>query len=444
MATAQTFDRLTVLPDLDSGIVRKIQKWLEDAADSELFRINLISWAGKWGVDIEKTVTHFLHLTKAGIMDLSWDIHCPQCNVVLAQETTLQKASPVHHCQFCIKDVESRFDDHFEVTFTVNAGVRTVKGWPRYEPSANVEIYLKEKIPAGGKKTVDLKLPKSAAHLRFVSWPPVNVHVVPAGRGFAEPVVEFYGVQDVRYPEIVPAGEFRLSLKNAAAVEMNLMIENHDMREYEPHETSPRLSGLQVATSPAFRTLFGSETLSDRESLKVRTVTLVFTDIKGSTSMYQQLGDARAYNLVRDHFDILFSEIFRHGGTVVKTIGDSVMASFMLPLEAVKAMLAVQKKFRSFNEGRSISTPVHIRAGIHHGPAVVVTLNDRLDFFGTTINEAARIESTCDANELVLSEPAMNAAGVRECLEGRAINPFDAALKGLRDTYHLYRVQFPA
>lgn len=424
----QLFTELIGTPGLDSNLLERLQKWIFEASEPELFRINLIKLGKAWDIPLKAAITHFLYMTRAGIVDLSWDIHCPQCNVVLAREESLRHAGPIHYCKYCLKDVESKLDDHFEVTFTLNARIRPVRGHVRYEPSANVEIFLKEKISPGATVAPAVVIPNSVMRLRLVSWPPLHVQIIPSGKTLTEPSVRFQGDEYAQFPEFIPAGSFHLTLKNDTAAEVNLMIENHDMREYLPNERAERLTGFQVVSVPAFRVLFGSETLSDRESLKIRDATLVFTDIKGSTSLYQRVGDVRAYKLVRDHFEILFDSILNHGGVVIKTIGDSVMASFLTPEQAVEGMLEVQKCFDTYNRKPEISDGIHIRAGIHRGPVIAVTLNDRLDYFGTTVNEAARIEGVCDANELVVSDSIMKSPGIHTLLEGFSIEIFETSL----------------
>ena len=76
----------------------------------------------------------------------------------------------------------------------------------------------------------------------------------------------------------------------------------------------------------------------------------MFTDIKGSTALYERVGDGRAYEIVRDHFSELTDAVRLNNGAIVKTIGDAVMACFTTPADAVRAALAVQEGRRAFGE----------------------------------------------------------------------------------------------
>ncbi len=121
------------------------------------------------------------------------------------------------------------------------------------------------------------------------------------------------------------------------------------------------------------------------EEAGVGQVALLFTDLQGSTALYERVGDAQAYNMVREHFALLAAIVRDHDGAVVKTIGDAVMASFGDPADAVRG--------GARHAGRlSADTEFILKVGVHAGPSVVVTLNDRLDYFGLTVNMATRLQ----------------------------------------------------
>ena len=184
-----------------------------------------------------------------------------------------------------------------------------------------------------------------------------------------------------------------------------------DERKFAPVECpkkiadeQPHLSGLELIHYPAFRLLFGDQVLSDREPMQIAAVTTLFTDITGSTEMYERLGDVVAYNVVRDHFDILFSQIEQQGGTILKTIGDAVMASFIRNDAALISVIKALEQFTHYNRNHDMDRHVNIKVGIHQGSAILVNLNDQLDYFGSTINKAARIQAVANSGEICFSE----------------------------------------
>src|SRR5262249_42773512 len=150
------------------------------------------------------------------------------------------------------------------------------------------------------------------------------------------------------------------------------------------------------------------------------------------------IGDPKAYYLVRQHFDTLSSAVARHSGAVVKTIGDAIMATFMNPVDAVQAALDMIKELDVFN--RSISENLNLKIGIHTGHSIAVTLNDRLDYFGQTVNIAARVQGLADGDEIYVSHDAYIYPGVAEALAGCQVEPEQVAVKGVSDRLQVYKV----
>ena len=162
--------------------------------------------------------------------------------------------------------------------------------------------------------------------------------------------------------------------------------------------------GLDCIQLPAFREKFGDEVLSTNESLSIKQICIMFTDIKGSTALYEQLGDAKGYRLVREHFDLLFRVVEEERGVVVKTIGDAVMASFTSADGGIGAALRIQDTFRDLARREGVGKAIVVKIGLHLGPSLLVNLNDRSDYFGRTINLASRIQGLAEGGEIVISE----------------------------------------
>lgn len=201
------------------------------------------------------------------------------------------------------------------------------------------------------------------------------------------------------------------------------------------------LSGLDLMHRPLFHERFSDEVLSAEESLEIRNVVFLFTDIKGSTQMYERLGDAKAYNLVREHFKVLFEAVQEHRGIVVKTIGDAVMASFRLPVDALKAALRVHQSIDALKVPGT-GESVIVKMGLHAGPAIAVTLNDRFDYFGQTVNRAARIQGLAHDQEIYFSDEVFRDAESRRALAARkaAVRRWKTQLKGIDGEQTVYSV----
>ena len=161
---------------------------------------------------------------------------------------------------------------------------------------------------------------------------------------------------------------------------------------------------------------------------------LMFTDLGRSTAMYARKGDPRAYSLVREHFRLIFDAVNESGGAVVKTIGDAVMAVFPSGREAVAAAVESQARIEQFNRERGLGADecLRLKIGIHAGSTLAVTLNDRLDYFGTVVNAAARVQGLAAHSETVLTRQVLDDVGVRELVQNPS-PPETLVLRGLDD-----------
>ena len=175
------------------------------------------------------------------------------------------------------------------------------------------------------------------------------------------------------------------------------------------------------------------------EGLGVKDIALLFTDLKGSTALYDRIGDLNAFALVQQHFDRLQEVTVRHNGAIIKTIGDAVMAAFLKPADAVQAALEMRSEIASFNE-RQPDKALILKIGVHKGAAIAVTLNDRLDYFGQTVNIAARVQNLADADEIFVSQDVYEAKGVRDELAGYSVESRTAQLRGVQQELPVFRV----
>lgn len=199
-------------------------------------------------------------------------------------------------------------------------------------------------------------------------------------------------------------------------------------------------TAADVTTLQVFRDLFSDEVLRAGEEISVGSMTLMFTDLRNSTKLYRDIGDAPAFGKVRDHFDIIAQAAAKEDGAIVKTMGDAVMAAFRKPVSAVRAIWNVQKELTA----RGIP-PLTIKVGVHHGPCIVVNLNDRLDYFGSTVNIAARLPHLSVGGELILSAEIRNDPEVNEYLEKNAapnsVARFQGEIRGIGSAIEMWRVK---
>jgi class 3 adenylate cyclase len=255
---------------------------------------------------------------------------------------------------------------------------------------------------------------------------------------------------------VLAAGQTVLHIHNRSRQPILLgLLREERMRPYTPEERAaatfsiysltPYLTGKQLVNSQTFRDLFHTESIPPAGGLELKNLTLLFTDLKGSTSIYERIGDFNAYALVREHFALLREIIAARHGAIVKTMGDALMASFNDPASALEAAAVMCGQIQQAgSRGESTDSPLLIlKIGIHAGPCIAVETNEQLDYFGQTVNIAARVQAVAEAGEIVCTEAIFHAPDVAAVIEkaGLQVHPDQALLKGVGNPVTFYRLR---
>ena len=200
------------------------------------------------------------------------------------------------------------------------------------------------------------------------------------------------------------------------------------------------LTAERVTTLQAFRDLFSDQVLRAGDEVTIKTITFMFTDLTGSTSMFAQVGDAPAYQIVRQHFALLGAIVREHDGTIVKTIGDGLHAAFNAPDDAMRAGIAIQRAVSSWRRELE-GVDVGVRVGLHTGSSISVNLNERLDYYGSTVNMAARLEGQGESGDITMSQAFVNDVAVKPILASYVIRESNTKLKGFDETVAIFQIR---
>ena len=158
---------------------------------------------------------------------------------------------------------------------------------------------------------------------------------------------------------------------------------------------SPQDSVTQIIQSSRAQ----ADLLAELEKFR-RTITVMFTDIKGSTAYFEKYGDVAGMMMVHQCNEGLRQIVERHGGKVIKTIGDAIMATFEDCKESVSAAMEMQKQLIVFNAPKPEQDHVFIRIGLNYGAGIVKSN----DVFGDVVNVASRVESVASPEQIVISD----------------------------------------
>lgn len=472
MTNANLDHRLSALRDANRfspQVLDAFARWIEQAPDEELYRVNPLAFAPQHQLAPRDAIDLFIHAAHAGIFDFAWGLICPSCHAFVSAREGLRAVARTHECGMCKVKAGGALDDAVEVSFTVSPAVRRTRfhgGWSALHaqsPAAMVrdalllyfahahppalEAALREGVRAVGvvkrgetavlrgtlggpeQGMVRLAAPGVHAVLRINVEPSapsqaevelVDGHAFPDELSLAPGPVTLHVRQRTDDAELVVA----LFQANLAAVH----VEDAPPVEF--------LSGKRLLSTQSFRELFRTETLDPEASLQIRALAMLFTDLKASTQLYERVGDLKALALVREHFAILHDVVAKHDGAVVKTIGDAVMATFVEPRQA--ALAAVQMH-RAMTRVRP--EELQLKVGLHLGPCVAIDSNARLDFFGQTVNIAARVQGLAEGREVVLTDAVYRSPGVQEILAGAGLPVLreEQSLKGIVDKVVVHR-----
>lgn len=361
-----------------------------------------------------------------------------------------------YHCSFCQADHEAALDEYIAVTFTVSREIRDIAFHHPETLSARDFVFkvgnTRDGLLPDGRAFVDEK----AAVTKAVCYVPpgattrvevevgegttlaaspegkASLHFAVAGlRAAAAQVMSVpFGVKDAPTKGTLAPGKVAFDVANGTA-ERGTFVVAPVPSDMPMITFVPFLTGKQLLTTQTFRDLFRTEVIRASEGIAVRDLAILFTDLKGSTALYDRIGDLNALSLVQQHFESLHDVTVRHRGAIVKTIGDAVMATFVSPADAVAAALEMRAEISASNRGRSDRELV-LKIGIHRGAAIAVTLNDRLDYFGQTVNIAARVQNLAEADEIYISEDIYESPGVAAVLGPAQLVSRAAKLKGVQ------------
>jgi class 3 adenylate cyclase len=455
---------------VSNALADAIHRFVAEAEDHELGRINALDFAARYGFEEDRAVDAFVVASRIGLLDMTWNLLCPGCGGVLGSGSTLQNLDrPQYPCALCAARYEMTLDETIEVNFCVAPSLRRI---PAHDPEAlppwqyfrqmyfspslvmpmganwdrltnEITLALLE-IPPGGAKTCEFAVPPQF----LIVFEPVTHAAV-----FVD--VQGEPTSDVQELSVVltPSGPAPSALPGVRPGPARLRVENRTERRALPgvfianddfHHLltkRPYLTAKRLFCNQVFRDLYRAESLKVDQRMKISTLTMLFTDLKGSTALYDRVGDLAAYDLVRAHFGVLAAVVRGHGGAVVKTIGDAVMATFPDAGQAVHAALSMREGIDRL-KAESSHEDLVVKIGLHAGACLAVVSNERLDYFGQTVNIAARVQALAEGRAIYATRSVLERPSVPPILAAKGLVPHErrVTLKGIRDEMVVFEI----
>jgi class 3 adenylate cyclase len=455
---------------VDHGVAAAIERLIREAPDARLNRINPLAFALEHGLDERESVAAFLHATQLGLFELSWNVVCAGCGGVLHSARSLRTIDREHYsCALCAMDCEPNLDEIVEITFTVDPQVRRIAA---HDPeSLPLWTYARQIFWSSGSDLPDdiAEIAKEAA-LDAVELAPGGhlVRPIQLNQGLAilfDPVTHSSRFLEVEGAPATDRQELAISIDDAHARTatlhvrpgaLNLSLENRTSRRVMPilwiagkalenivGRRLPVLTAKRLLTHQTFRDLYRTNVLDVNQRFKIMRLTFLFTDLKGSTELYDRIGDLAAFDLIRSHFRIAQEIVSRQGGAVVKTIGDAVMATFPKPVQSLAAAFEIRKALSELN-GRDGRQELFLKAGIHCGPCLAVLMNERQDYFGQTVNIASRVQGIASPDLISVTSAVAEDAEANDFIarRGAVMNSAKASLRGVNREMLIYGIPY--
>jgi len=454
----------------DAEIAASLKSLVATGDDRALNRINALAYAAERGHDEEAVISALIHAARLGLFDLSWNVLCPGCGGVLETGSGLKTLDRHEYfCSLCAGSYEPTLDELVEVTFTVNPRIRHIAAHdPETLPlgeyarqifwgsgvdlPGDIDAVMNEltldamELAPGEKAAMSLTLPESF----IIAFDPVT-HTTLFLEVSGEPTHERRNVSLVFSDLHANAGKLtlqpgpaRISFENRTGKRTipGLWIAGEAMHRILG-KRRPFLTATRLLSNQTFRDLYRTGTLDKDQRFKITNLTILFTDLRGSTALYDRVGDLAAFDLVRDHFSALLNTVAAEGGAVVKTIGDAVMATFPSPDRAVRAAMKMRGAMRQINESRG-SEDLALNIGLHEGPCLAVMLDERQDYFGQTVNVASRVQGLADPSAILVTKPIVEAANVAKILSDAGMKATERqayTLRGISEPVPVYELR---
>src|SRR5215472_9068502 len=265
--------------------VAMLERMVRDAPDHALSKINALDVAAKEGIGEEHVIGALLNAVGLGVFEMSWNVMCPSCAGVLSANKSLKTIDRAqYHCAFCAAGYETTLDNLAEVTLEAID------------------------VPPGERAILSLRLPQGT----LIVFDPVT-HTAQfldvAGEETSERQnlsMIFKNVQVPVEPAAFRPGPLRLALDNRSdrRVLPAVWIANQTLDGLLKRR-KPILNAKRLLTNQTFRDIYRTDTLAIGQRLKILSLTFLFSDLKGSTALYDRVGDLVAFDLVNEHFRLL-------------------------------------------------------------------------------------------------------------------------------------------
>lgn len=454
--------------EYEKSLVTKLFTILQNESVENIQRINPLYLSKKHNLNSKETTNILIKASRSGIFDLSWSLICPTCGAILIQNKSINNLNEESNfCSICSINVPVNLDDYVEVVFKFNPNVLPLSKYQMsfssfFSQSFNRSESLEEYTNTNSLDFFFLESGKSKS-IQFNGTENVLYRIIAIN---VNKCIEIHissnnSINDNKYINIsdkgfssdkimLKAGQIELELLNNCSEQIGFALVRtfsekiNKILKNDPPFFTPFLTGKDLLNNNVFRKLFKIDQLSTDLKLNLRSITLLFTDLKGSTNMYDLIGDISAYDLIQKHFKILSAIVEKYNGVIIKTMGDAIMAAFSNPEDGLLASIEMLEDIKSVNT-KDIKS-LNLKVGLHEGHALVINRDNHLDYFGQNVNIAARIQGIAGPDEIFISQSIFNFKEIKRVLfenkDKIKIYRRQTKLKGIGEHQVVYKLKY--
>jgi class 3 adenylate cyclase len=384
----------------DPYVVEALGRFVRTAPAPRLGRIRPRELARELDLDESLVLEASLRAAHEGLLVVLWDVLCPSCRIPSSIAESLQRLADHGRCEACDLDFELDLARSVELVFRVHPEIREADlgvyciGGPAHSPHVLAQV----RLPPGQRLALALALEEGSYRIAGRGLPSEHafrVHPKASLSSWDLPVAE--GLPPSVARSLMP-GSQHISLTNDLDREVVIRVENAS-------ERSDAFTAADAAAHPLFRELFPNELLSPAQLIGVSKVALLFAE-SGEASSRFEADDRESYVGLSELLARVREAAELEGGALVKLHGDAVLAVFTASGAAVRAALRLMR--------------AETRASVHAGPAMVATIQERLDYFGRTVQVGAAMAQLSGPGELLVSEEVQKDEVAAELLRARS------------------------
>jgi serine/threonine protein kinase len=374
-------ERQAVAQGADPRVIATIGEWLRTAPTPELARIRPIALARRLQLPVNVVVDTCFYAGAVGLLSPLWDVLCPTCRVPSSMQDTLKALRDHGSCDVCRVRFALDLSTSIELVFRIHPSLREAQPetWCISSPAHTPHVVAQVRLGVGERTSLDLAVPEGSYVFtgRTLGWS-----------------------RTLRVRSQAPTTRWDLALSPSSSSSSSMVLaEGRQLLELHTDTDRAQLIRLERSTprddvftasralsSPLFKRLYPHEVLADDAMVRVGSVIILIIE-----PVFAQRADVdieQLYSLYRRIDDV----VTRHEGAVVRLHGDGVLSVFHDAAAAVQAVTSLR------------TSSVNIRAALHRGPAGAVTLNERLDYFGNSIQEAIALVARARGGELLVSD----------------------------------------